>query len=63
MEEVIIRQICERMAGLEALVKAHLDAEWKFWAFMGSLGVGIVVAIIQNAITHKAIKNGTCKKL
>ena len=62
MDESIIRALCERMSSLETMVKMHLDAEWKFWAFFCTLAVGILVAIIQNAFIHRTIRNGNEKK-
>lgn len=62
MGEDFIRMICERMAALETKVTMHLDAEWKFWAFFCTLAAGIIVAIVQNAIIQKTIRNGNSKK-
>jgi len=62
MEESFVRVICERLAALETTVKMHLDAEWKFWAFFATLAGGLLVAIIQNHLIQKSIKNGNEKK-
>jgi hypothetical protein len=62
MDESIIRVLCERMSALETMVKMHLDAEWKFWAFFATLAGGLLVAIIQNHLIQKSIKNGNEKK-